>query len=421
MPTADVMGCPSCGVGVPVHQGFVTWCAACNWNLVARPREPRAPFERLLERLAVALDERVGRELAVAETLEPRLTASKVAAYAVAGIVHAFTASLVVGALVLALLSFPNPFALAGAAVALGFAWLVRPRLGKASTKGEVKHGDAPALHALVEQVADALGARPPDAVVVDNQLNAAWAVVGLRRRRVLTLGLPLIAALTTQELVALVAHEVAHERNRDARRSFFVGSALTTLEEVYLTLLPGESLLTYSALGVLDMVARLFFWVLAQPVKGLLLVEFHLLLQDMQRAEYLADSLAATVAGTDAVVSMHEVLLLDATIETAVHNAAHGRVEPGALFATIAERIGAVPAVERERVRRIAALERARLGATHPTTAARIGLLERRASVQPEVLVGTEIGSAIKRELANRHAEYGQRLIDRYRGSLYR
>jgi hypothetical protein len=40
---------------------------------------------------------------------------------------------------------------------------------------------------------------------------------------------------------------------------------------------------------------------------------------------------------------------------------------------------------------------------------------------VQPEVLVGTEIGSAIKRELANRHAEYGQRLIDRYRGSLYR
>src|SRR5207244_8660082 len=119
--------------------------------------------------------------------------------------------------------------------------------------------------------------------VVVDETVNAYWQVSGLRRRRVLGLGVPLLAILEPQERVALVAHELAHARNGDVGRTLVVSSALRTLEEIYLTLTPGESMLTYSDVGVFEVVARGMMWLLAQPVKWLYVFELHLLLSDMQ------------------------------------------------------------------------------------------------------------------------------------------
>jgi hypothetical protein len=50
---------------------------------------------------------------------------------------------------------------------------------------------------------------RSPHKIVVDAAFNAYWTVVGVRRTRVLALGLPLLYALDHEQLVALVAHEV--------------------------------------------------------------------------------------------------------------------------------------------------------------------------------------------------------------------
>jgi hypothetical protein len=58
------VNCPTCGATVPVLEGYVTWCHECGWNVTAPPRP----------------DLRAGR-------LEPRLTPSKLAAYALAAFV----------------------------------------------------------------------------------------------------------------------------------------------------------------------------------------------------------------------------------------------------------------------------------------------------------------------------------------------
>jgi len=261
----------------------------------------------------------------------------------------------------------------------------------------------------------------PPDIVALDDTVNAYWSVVTLRRRRVLAIGLPLLVVLEPSERVALIAHEVAHGRNGDVRRGLFVSSALNTLAEVYRLLVPGESALTYTDLGIVDQVTRAVTWILARPVGWLYTLEIRLLLYDMQRAEYLADSLAAKVAGRDAVVALHEKLLLEPVIRHAVQRATHDRTDPGSVCDVVAASVRGVPELERERRRRVAALERTRREATHPPTAMRIDVLESRAPTSPLVVLGDDESRAIDAELAPQRSRLGQALVDRYRESLYR
>jgi len=182
--------------------------------------------------------------------------------------------------------------------------------------------------------------------------------------------------------------------------------------------LLPGKSLLTFSSLGLLDRLARLLMWLVAQPVKGLIVLELHLLLREQQRAEYLADSLAASVAGSEATAGLLEKLLLGKAIGISVHHTAHGKLEPNALFGAIAEHVANLPPRERERVRRVADLEHARLGVTHPPTAMRIRLIEERQALPPKIDIDE---AAIDAELRAERSRVARDLVDGYRAALYR
>ncbi|MDP1848502.1 MAG: M48 family metallopeptidase [Solirubrobacteraceae bacterium] len=80
-----------------------------------------------------------------------------------------------------------------------------------------------PALHAELAAVADAVG-EPVPTVYLDADVNAGVVEVpaGLLggRRRVMLLGLPLLAALTPRQLRAVVAHEYGHYVGGDTRLS---------------------------------------------------------------------------------------------------------------------------------------------------------------------------------------------------------
>jgi len=77
---------------------------------------------------------------------------------------------------------------------------------------------DAPTLFQEVNGVARRLGVRPPD------QVRLAYlpccGVVAWRRTRILLLGLPLLQVLTTAELRAVLAHELAHLARGDVAHS---------------------------------------------------------------------------------------------------------------------------------------------------------------------------------------------------------
>lgn len=301
-----------------------------------------------------------------------------------------------------------------------GTAWLMRPRLGRVPRENLVSREDATELYSLVDDVAAALGTTRVDVIVVSADYNASWEVVGLRRRRVLTLGLPLLAALGPHERVALVAHELAHGRNGDSRRGLFVGSAVGALEELSILLAP-EAYTTSSELGIIEPVVNAILWVLSLPPRALLLLEMHLLLHDMQRAEYLADALAAEVAGTDAVVAAHEKLLLGSILDSFVRRSLQLReAEPGDLFVDLRALLAAVPERERERRRRVARLEETRLDVTHPATGHRISLLEDREAVPARVALSAERSAAIDAELKRFEPGFGQQIFDSARDALY-
>jgi heat shock protein HtpX len=408
---------------VPVHIGFLTWCE-CGWNLTQGQQfdAPKTRFDRLYAAAGRRLGDRLAVRLLNAENLEPRLTPSRIAAHAIALAVHIFTLALAFGGAVLAILAFPNPFALVAAFIMVSLAWLMRPRLGRLPDEGLVTRNEAPRLYALADEVADALDVGHVDVIEITHDFNASWSTVGPRRQQVLSLGLPLFAMLDPEERVALIAHELAHGRNGDSTRGLVIGSAIRALSEFYGAIAPEDfgGAREWSDLAFVERLVNLVHWIVSRPVLALLLLEFHLLLRDSQRAEYLADALSASVAGAPAVIRLQEKLLLESTFRAAVQHAAHDRTNETALFAALVATVGRIPDRERERRRRVARLEHARLESTHPPTAKRIDLLEGRGATEPRIVASPEDASAVDDELASRRPLIQHKLVDEYRDSLY-
>ncbi|MFI9826811.1 hypothetical protein ACIHIX_03910 [Streptomyces sp. NPDC051913] len=85
-----------------------------------------------------------------------------------------------------------------------------------------VRPPDEPELAALVQDVAERLGFREPLLVRVVPDVHASLrrAKVSGIHAYVLVLGLPLLRALTADQLAAVVAHELAHEQHVGHRRT---------------------------------------------------------------------------------------------------------------------------------------------------------------------------------------------------------
>ena len=199
------------------------------------------------------------------------------------------------------------------------------------------------------------------------------------------------------------------------------MGSAVDGLEELYALLAPddwtGEG---YRELGFLQPFISAFFYLVSRPVYWLLLLQAHLFVRDAQRAEYLADAMAARAAGGDAVISLHEKFLLEPVFGAATQHAAQGDGGGRDLFDELAVAAAAVPERERERRRLAARLEQARLGDLHPPTGKRIQLLEGRPRGKALVSLDRARSAQIDAELMRLRAPLQQRLVDEYRDSLH-
>ena len=415
--------CPQCGAAIPVNEGFLTWCHVCGWNVSAPPvaHEATGRLARLYDRVGRKLGDRLADQVVEADASRRASSPARIGAYAVATAVHLLSLGLLVGGVALAVLTSFNPFLLVISVIAVGTAILMRPRLGTVPKEGVLEGADAPALHGFVDEVAAALGTRSIDVLVVDDEYNASWQIVGIRRRRVLTLGLPLQTALDPPERVALVAHELAHGRNGDSTRGLFVGSSIRGLAELYDVLAPPEmSAAAWREVDTFDRVVSIFLWIVSRPVLGVLFLQVWLATRDAQRAEYMADALAADVAGTPGAVSLQEKVLLASTFLHVVQRAAHEKDLDADIFDRLAQAVRTVPAREVERRRHVARLEGVRLTDHHPPTGHRIHVLERRPGRAPRVTLDPATSATIDREVEGRRQTLQHKLLDDYRDSLY-
>ncbi|SBT45260.1 M48 family metalloprotease [Micromonospora auratinigra] len=368
--------CPECGTATVSLRGAPPWCARCEWNLDGYDRAGRAaefgwsPVDRWTFRLAVRSTRQqyaalAGRSLERAGWGPAAVVTVGVALLLLIGVL----ALAVAGVWLVFAYPFPNLAVPLGLAM-VGLAVALRPRFGRIPPDVDVLTADeAPELHALVAEVAAATGAPVPHVIGVDGDINAYATSVGLRRRRLLCLGLPLWGALDGQARVALLGHELGHFVNGDVRRGPLTQTALTTLGTAADLFRPDHD--TRDAGGgifvlVGEMLGRLLSGTLSRLLFAGHLVLVATALRNSQRAEYLADELAARVAGTAAATRLLDVLLNPESVALVVRKAARGGHGPATWRAgTAAALAGATDRLPL--LRQLSVREDTSLFATHP------------------------------------------------------
>jgi len=237
---------------------------------------------------------------------------------------------------------------------------------------------------------------------------------VGLRRRRVLTLGLPLWAVLTSDERAFVLGHEFGHFVNGDLRRGLIVGPAVNTLLSWYEALLPGSTAVVATPGGFLAYIGDQLSRVLMAFLRGVVLVPYAalvlLVMRTSQRAEYLADDRAARVAGTETAVSALDFLASAGTVWYAVERAAMRSADPAAWRAAC-QTLRLLSEEERSR-RRAAADEGADVFDTHPPVKHRVAVLRSRPTVLGELCLSADSAARSDAELAE-HYRWAAREID--------
>jgi heat shock protein HtpX len=155
----------------------------------------------------------------------------------------------------------------------------------------ELPVGEAPALHSTVERLAAVAGVMKPRLYLIPDGHPRALAAGRGPRASALAISAGLVSALTPAELEGVIAHELAHVRNRDV----VVQTAAVVI---------AAALVETSRLG--GWLARALLFVLG-PVAAAFV---HLLLSP--KREFAADSLAARLCGSphglaDALVRLEQ------------------------------------------------------------------------------------------------------------------
>lgn len=392
--------CPECARGLVTEPGVANWCDGCDWNVDPNPVvEPKGLLARTRDRVGSQLVMALYEELKDRPGRKPHRSSSTYLALGQALFLHVLTIGLVVGPVWIAAATFPDPMILLLAAVLLAVAFLIRPRYGRLTRHDLVIRRDAaPTLYGLLDRIAAAAGAKPAQLVRLDEQFNASYGAIGLRHNRVVTIGLPLWRTLTPQQRVAVLAHEFGHEVNGDVRHLTLTTTALTTLRRAF----------HGSAGGPKPSPTNPLFWM----IYGLTWSFKRLDCRTAQRAEYLADEIAARVAGPAAVKEALDVINIDAESVGQALGVSARRVGRAGLWAELDEHLHRLPERERERRRRLAARRALRVDVAHPPTHFRIERVARLPYQAASVVLGAGEAAAIERELAAAYDEIGRRIV---------
>ncbi|MFC9254627.1 M48 family metallopeptidase [Amycolatopsis thailandensis] len=252
-----------------------------------------------------------------------------------------------------------------------------------------------PALWALVRELADEAGTRPPDEIYLDADVNAAvtertsWLGLRVLRRRMI-IGVPLLMGLRQDQFRAVLAHELGHYSNKDTRFSALTYRGRKSIARVV------------NGLGRDGYFERFVGWLFRQYAKLYFMVSMSV----CRDQELAADAVSARLAGTDAAASaLREIEALAVTWRFFMNNYAAIGWDAGYLPDRFGEGYRALltdptRAEQMEEMRRNPSEEKTSRWDTHPATRDRVATLEAgaRFPVRPggelpatELLTGAE------------------------------
>jgi heat shock protein HtpX len=187
-------------------------------------------------------------------------------------------------------------------AVAGAMLWSLVPRRDKFKAPGlPLERASHPRLFAELDNIAAALGEPMPGEVYLIGDANAWVAdrggVMGFGSRRVMGLGLPLLAALNVSQFRAILAHEFAHYYGGDTSLGPWLRRAQVAMIRTFQNIGSVGNAMRVAVIQILYMV-----------VFGVLKWYWKLFLRAInfvsRRQEYRADELACLVAGPRSLVS---------------------------------------------------------------------------------------------------------------------
>ena len=269
------------------------------------------------------------------------------------------------------LLFYSHPWFYWGAGFAfLLWVWLLRPTWKV--TGRELTREDAPALFAELDSLRQALQVSGTMHVMVDDEFNASAGEVRgffglLGSTRVLTLGVPLLATLTREQILAVVAHEFGHFSRRHGR----FGHWLYRARAGWLAYADADD----TNAGILDKSIR---WYGEQFVPHFSALSF----VHSRQCEYEADADAASVVGAAMIAT---ALSRTAILATYWGGARHRAISqwqresvilPPDFFQRVAVDALAWEQTHRSAAEATAATARAHYTDTHPALAERLAAL---------------------------------------------
>ncbi|QQE76341.1 M48 family metalloprotease [Brevibacillus composti] len=251
--------------------------------------------------------------------------------------------------------------------------WLSRPRPNRLSKQVmSLAAASHPQIHKIFNHIAKEMGIDQPIQYALSPNFEAYITEIGWRRTPVVVIGYPLFFACTAEEMTALVAHELAHCRNRDIRRSGWVAHACRILINWSDMLNPDKH---ENESGLLHLITngimRILFWI---PY-SLLYLLIHLFWNQSQRAEYEADRIAAQLAGSDAMISMLQTVHLDHVYKMVVGKLTLQKQNAN-MWERLLDTFSSVPEKEKTRILRILEKSDMSLDTTHPSTFLRIAMI---------------------------------------------
>jgi heat shock protein HtpX len=407
--------CPDCSSAIPFNKGYVSWCD-CGYNMDHSPSEKTgSKLNALYEKLGNKRGQKVFQELVSQQELRQRISFSKSLAFMAATIVHLISISLFLVGLYLLIFQNDHFMFIAAGLILIGIAWLARPRVPKLDKDEHlISRQEFPFLFKAVDQLADAMHVKRIDGIIIDDEFNASVAQVGWRRRKIIKIGFPLFSIMEPEEQLAILAHEFGHISNGDLTRSFYIGTALYTLQTWYELLNP-VPIDEYDSMGFFEIPVYYFMAFLALIPYSIFLLLVHLLFDDSQKGEYLADERAAKAVGYKYLISSMEKFQYADTFYLKIRELAV-RKNTMNLFHAVHEQIKIMPDREKERLSRLAQHETSKLDSTHPPTAYRIKLLENLKAAPSALAVGKGTLAMMQKELETQQTRIQEEVIENYR-----
>ncbi|MDI1465502.1 M48 family metallopeptidase [Catellatospora sp. KI3] len=409
--TATPVLCPKCQSRLVSENEATPWCARCEWNLDHFPAPQGLNW---VLRWLYVRERRLGftsgtglvRELATGRA-RPTLRLGTAVLVAVSAVLLLLPLALLAGGvwLIAASGGFGTQIILGLLLIAAAY-WL-RPRVDRLK---DLKHDTyplsaerQPELFALIARTAAAVGAPMPDHVALSDEWNAWVARAGVRGHRVLVLGIPALVALSPQQTVALLAHELGHLGNADPRRRLLTRPACTMFAVLARALRPPRKDAWELRVGGILAVVLAAWQVLGGALCRVLYsahIGMNLLAERThRRAEALADLGAAGAAGTAATLE----LVADMAMWPVIAPVVDGRTAPGAAQARWREGLAQARERNAERAPRLLQLSNrtdASLFSSHPAPGRRHDLLKAAPFQQAAVVVTPEQALRLDAEL---------------------